>query len=233
MALLLLDDANGNSAVDGRGLMWQKWQNSKDAPAVFECSYSSVEAALVQTYSVRKRDLGRFRARITFLQKGGVFGVSPGKGKALRYTPDLMRRVIFTTELAEFGVNPSIALALVKARWETRLRKILQDADHAATIIPGPNGENTDRDIILHLDGVRLMTDAWSSAIPNINSCELRKLPDHMAMRMRMLPDDPSGLPPRALVTNLSMRFRAFQAALGPAYMEELRAERRAAAKHK
>ena len=33
-----------------------------------------------------------------------------------------------------------------------------------------------------------------------------------------MLPDDPAGLPPRALVTNLSMRLRAFHTALSHAH---------------
>jgi hypothetical protein len=181
---------------------------------VFEVSYSPVEAALVRTYGVRKRDIGRFRARITFLQKGGLLGVSPGKGKALRYTPDLIHRLIFATELAEFGVSPSVVLALVKSRWENRLRKIFQDAEGAAMIDPGSNGDNTDGDIILHMGGVRLMTDTWSNAVPNINFCELRKLSDNMTAWMRMLPDDPAGLPPRALVTNLSMRLRAFHTAL-------------------
>jgi len=58
------------------------------------------------------------------------------------------------------------------------------------------------------------MPRAQPFAVPNVNSCPLSKLPDHMAMWMSMRPDDPSGLPPRALVTNLSMRLRAFHAAL-------------------
>ena len=160
---------------------------------MFEASsYSPVETALIRTYGVRKRDIGRFRARITFLQKGGLLGVSPGKGKALRYTPDLFHRLIFATELAEFGVSPSGVLALVKSQWENRLRKIFQAAEGAAMIDPGPNGENTGGDIILHMGGVRLMTDTWSNAVPNINSCALHKLSDNMTAWMRMLPDDPA-----------------------------------------
>jgi hypothetical protein len=77
-------------------------------------------------------------------------------------------------------------------------------------------------DIILHMGGVHLMGDAWSDAVPNVNSCPLSKLPDHMAMWMSMRPDDPSGLPPRAIVTNLTMRLRAFHGALAASYMDEL-----------
>jgi hypothetical protein len=50
-----------------------------------------------------------------------------------------------------------------------------------------------------------------------------------MAMWMTMKPDDPLGLPPRALVTNLSMRLRAFHAALADLYLDEQRAAASAA----
>src|SRR5262249_26460415 len=73
-------------------------------------------------------------------------------------------------------------------------------------------------DVILHMGGVHLMVDGWSDAVPNVNSCPLSKLSDNMLMWMSMRPDDPSGVPPRALVTNLSMRLRAFHTALSAAH---------------
>jgi hypothetical protein len=81
-------------------------------------------------------------------------------------------------------------------------------------------------DVILHMGGVHLMGDGWSDAVPNVNSCTLSELSNNMLLWMSIKPDDPSRLPPRAIVTNLSMRLRAFHIALGPAYMDELRAER-------
>jgi hypothetical protein len=191
---------------------------------MFECGYGAVEAALVHTYRIPAKAEGAFRGRLGALQKQGLFGVRnmPGKGVALRYGPDQFHRLVLACEMLEFGVAPSVVLSLVKSLWERRLRKIFRDAEDAVVRHEdaGPD------DVILHIGGVHLMGDGWSDAVPNINACPLGKLPDHMAMWMSMRPDDPSGLPPRALVTNLSMRLRAFHAALSASYMDELRAER-------
>jgi hypothetical protein len=191
---------------------------------MFECGYGAVEAALVQAYRIPAKAQGAFRGRLGALQKQGLFGVKsmPGKGVALRYGPDQFHRLVFACELLEFGISPAMVLRLVESLWERRLRKIFKDAEHAVMKHEdaGPD------DVILHMGGVHLMVDGWSDAVPNVNSCPLSKLPDHMAMWMSMRPDDPSGLPPRALVTNLSMRLRAFHAALSASYMDELRAER-------
>lgn len=186
---------------------------------MFETSYSVVESALVSAYKVPRKAVGAFRGRLGHLQRQGLFGARhmPGKGRALVYTADQFHRLVFACEALEFGLSRATVLALVKSQWERRLRKIFQDAERAARIDPGPNGDNTGGDIILHMGGVSLMTDT----VPNINSCELRKLPDHMAAWMRMTPADPAGLPPRALVVNLSMRLRAFHAALAHAYANE------------
>jgi hypothetical protein len=146
----------------------------------------------------------------------------PGKGVALRYGPDQFHRLVFACELLEFGISPAVVLSLIKSSWERRLQKIFRDAEDvvARHEDAGPD------DVIMHLGGAHLMLDGWSDAVPNVNATSLRKLADHMAIWMSMRPDDPSGLPPRALVTNLSMRLRAFHAALGASYMDELRAER-------
>ena len=82
--------------------------------------------------------------------------------------------------------------------------------------------------MILHIGGIRLMRDGWTDAVPNVNACPLGRLPDHIAVWMSVRPDDPSGLPPRAIITNLSMRLRAFHTALSGSYMEELKSERAA-----
>jgi hypothetical protein len=78
------------------------------------------------------------------------------------------------------------------------------------------------------MGGVHLMVDGFSDAVPNVNSCLLSELPGNVAMWMSMRPDDPSGLPPRALITNLSMRLRAFHTALSAAHdlREPVSAER-------
>src|SRR5262249_38956543 len=193
-------------------------------PRMFECGYGAVEAALVQAYRIPAKAQGAFRARLGTLQKQELFGTRnmPGKGVALRYGPDQFHRLVFACEMLEFGISPAVVLSLVKSSWERRLQKIFRDAEDAAMKHEdaGPD------DIIMHLGGAHLMLDGWSDAVPNLNATSLGKLPDHVTMWMSMRPEDPSGLPPRALITNLSMRLRAFHTALGRSYMDELRAER-------
>lgn len=186
----------------------------------FEAPYSLVEGALIGAYNVPAKALGAFRGRLGHLQRRGLFGPRhrPGRGVALTYRPDQLHRLIFACEALEFGFSPALILDLVKTLWVRKkphrgLRDIFERAEQAAMIDPA-YGENTDQDIIMHMGGVRLLTDAWSNAVPNVNFCELHRLPDHMKMWMRMTPDDPAGVPPRALVVNLSMRLRAFHAAL-------------------
>jgi hypothetical protein len=176
---------------------------------VFEAPYSRVEAALVRTYRVRKADLPRFRARITFLQKGGLLGVRPGKGKALNYTPDLLHRLVFAVELAEVGVTPAATLTTVADLWDKSIRKHFDDAEKTIKAPPGP------RDVVLAMGGVSLMVGGWTStaeAIPNVNGFPLRRLADKMDLVLRYT--DPA---PRAVVINLSQRLRDFHAGLAAA----------------
>jgi hypothetical protein len=187
--------------------------------------FGTVEAALVQTYRIPAKAVGAFRSRLGALQKQGLFGARnmPGKGVALRYGPDQFHRLIFVCELFEFGIAPAVVLRLVKSLWESRLQKIFRAAEDAVMKCQGAAGPD---DIIMHVGGASLLVDGFSDAVPNVNSCTLSELSNNMLMWMVIKPDDPSRLPPRALVTNLSMRLRAFHTALGVSYMDELRAER-------
>jgi hypothetical protein len=176
---------------------------------LFDVPYARVEAALATAYGVRERDLGAFRARLTFWQKGGVLGVAPGKGKAIRYGPDLIHRLIFSIELAECGATPAVVVGTVTDLWERRIRGIFA---RAAKTVPAPPGPG---DVVMLLAGTSLMLGGWISvadALPNVNGFELRRLPDNMALLMAYQDGDP--LVPRALVFNLSERLRRFHAAL-------------------
>jgi hypothetical protein len=198
MAIVLLTDA----------IRFGKNGKTARRPAVFD-PYSHVDTALVRTYGVQERDLGRFRARITFLQKGGLLGVSPGKGKALRYTPDLIHRLIFATELAEFGATPAETLGTVADLWDSRIRRIFERAETAAMAPPGRN------DIAMMLGGISLTVGAWTStakALPNVNGFPLHRLAGSVDLLMRY--EDP---PPRCVIVNLSARLRRFHSELAAA----------------
>lgn len=192
-----------------------------DALPMFETkSYGTVESALIASYAIPDKACGAFRSRLGNLQKTGLFGVRnmPGKGRALAYGPDQFHRALFAVELLEFGIAPSQLLALVNARWESRLRKVFRDAENAAEHPQGPN------DVILCVAGT-MMTGEWTNALPAVNAFLLHKLADQMALLMKS--DDPRGLPSRVIVTNLSQALRRFHSALASSYMDELRDERR------
>ena len=216
---------NGKRAIAKADGICQKCLD-RAAPAgtrMFQARFAPVEAALVRSYGVPTGAVGAFRAKLTGLQKQGLLGSEnmPGKGKALTYGPDQLHRLIFSCELFEFGVAPAVVISLVNDLWEQRLRRIFREAERAAIRDPSLD------DIIFYMGGVHLMTVVWEEAIPNVNSCPLRKLPDHMLAWMRMGPAE--ALPPRALVTNLSMRLRTFHAAFAETYLADAVAEGRAA----
>lgn len=207
--------------------MWLSGKNGEmDRAGNFETSYSAVEAALAQAYRIPDTAMGAFRGRLGSLQKQGILGPRnrPGKGVALSYGPDQFHRLVFACELFEFGVAPSTVLDLVQRIWDRRIAEIFRQAEQAAMREPGGD------DVIMHMGGVALMGYAFADTLPNVNSCPLRRLPDHMRMWMTMGPDDPAGLPPRVLVVNLSMRLRAFHRALADAHLASERLIETAAA---
>ena len=208
-----------------------KTNSGLQAPMFETSSYGAIEKALVEAHHIPREALGAFRGRLGALQKQGLLGPKnrPGKGVALRYTPDSLHRMVFACEMLEFGFAPSTVLSIVRDLWEPRLRKIFEAAEAAIAPKAGEPEEAGSKDIILHMGGIHLMVDGWLDAVPNVNSCPLHKLPDQMKMWMSMRPDDPSGLPPRVIVTNLSMRLRAFHDAFSKSYLEDALAERRAA----
>jgi hypothetical protein len=196
----------------------------------FYVAFGAVERALARAHKIPPKALPAFRARLGALQKAGVLGAKnmPGKGQALHYGPDEFHRLIFACEMLELGLAPSVIIGLVKSMWTRRLRKIFETA--AAALVHHDAGPD---DVIMHFGGVHLLGDALADAVPAVNACSLRDLPGNISMWMTMMPDDPAGLPPRAIVINLSMRLRAFHRALAASYLDDLRAEGRAHRKKK
>ena len=97
------------------------------------------------------------------------------------------------------------------------LRNVIEKAEKAAQNDPGHH------DIVMQLGGVHLMTASWSDAVPNINSCTLVKLPDHIRLWMGMGVGD--RVAARALTVNLSSRLRVLHRALADAHSAEIEAE--------
>jgi hypothetical protein len=169
------------------------------------------------------------------LQKLGVLGEAArvGRGAPLAYTPTELHRLVVGLELCELGLPPATAVALVGTYWDSKLKKICDEAERNNPAVHGGQPIDPGDDTIIYLGGVSLRTGslkgARSPSIPNINTCKLRELPTHIVTWMEMDPDDnPADLPPRALLLNLSARLRAFHRGLAAAHMIELQSERAA-----
>jgi hypothetical protein len=195
---------------------------------MFEISYGAVERALAVAHNVPDavRQAG-FRSMLSNLQKLGALGAQArvGRGAALKYTPTELHRLVLTLEFCELGIPPATAVSLVNTYWESKLKAIIGAAERGVV-----HEEPPGNDVIIHLGGVSLRTGSLRGeqfpGVPNLNQCKFSELPSYIKQWMAMKPSDP--VPPRALVVNLSARLRTFHSALADAYMDELRAERRA-----
>jgi len=187
-----------------------------DAISQFSVSYGAALAAAIAAYRIPPKGVGAFRGRLGSLQRGGLLGRSPGKGKALRYTPDVLHRMVCGLELLEFGVAPSVILSLVKTLWDRKLRKIFDEA-----VDPVMRDDvRPDDDICLFLAGPHLLGNAMGvDAVPNVNACKLGALPGNLALVMAE-PTSPKGLPPRAMAVNLTSRLRSFHRELAEVWLE-------------
>src|SRR5215471_12159483 len=131
---------------------------------MFKTTFGVVERALWHAYDVPEAARASFRARLGHLQKAGLFGPEkqPGRGKTLIYDPDMVHRLLFACELAEFGVTPAEVLDLVGKAWNRRIRKIFDKAEWTLTHCePGPD------DVIMHMGGVHMLADGWAHTVPN------------------------------------------------------------------
>jgi hypothetical protein len=189
-------------------------------PEMFTTSYGTVERALWHAYGVPEAARASFRARLGHAQKAGLFGPEkqPGRGRTLIYDADVVHRLQFYCEMAEFGVTPAEALDLIEKAWDRTICRIFDKAEW--TLIHCEPGLD---DIILHMGGVHMLLDGWAHTVPNVNSCPLRELPRMVRAWMEMNPDDPppSNLPPRAMIVNLSARLRTFHAKFADSHMRD------------
>src|SRR5215510_3979945 len=70
------------------------------------------------------------RGRIKNFQKLGVpFDLRSGRGKKLEYDRDHVYQWALCLELAEFGIDPSVIVALLRTKWQTMFVPSLQGKD--------------------------------------------------------------------------------------------------------
>lgn len=172
-------------------------------------SFAAVFGAVAALYEA-ETDAQRatLKARINRIQKLQVIGVSPGKGRALQYEFDHIWRWVFCLELAEFGVGPATASALIDTYWASHLASIFRTAQRAVEI----GGDA----VFLYIRGAGLMSAAWRpknhrfDSVPHVGKFTAKDA----NLVLDWLKDDQERVAPRICVVNLSARLRLLLAEL-------------------
>jgi hypothetical protein len=184
-------------------------KHAKPALYMFQIStFAVVEEALAAAYDVAPKNRLALRSRLGALQRGGLFGVAPGKGRRLAYGADTFHRLVFALELTAWNIAPSLILELVRDFWDNKLRAIFSAAESAITH-PTDGGDIA----LVLIGGDQMFRSRPSATALRLTHAPLRELRQCMGLAMR---DNP--LPARAVVVNLSARLRRFHTALADAH---------------
>lgn len=107
-------------------------------------TYAEAETVLARIHGADPiAQRGAFRGRLKHLKRLGVpIGSAPGRGKKILYSMDQIYEWAFCLELAEFGLDPTLIVSIVKSNIDTILtqgfhvavKSIADSADHGAKI---------------------------------------------------------------------------------------------------
>jgi hypothetical protein len=90
-------------------------------------TYAQVEAALRALFNVPASAEGSFRGRVRHLQRIGLFGNAPGKGRRIPYTVVQTNEWMLALLLAQLGVDPVVIVNSV-TRERTKLQEWILEA---------------------------------------------------------------------------------------------------------
>jgi hypothetical protein len=81
-------------------------------------TYGEAEVALTTALGIDAKHRGLLRARLKNLQRLGLPGTAPGKGARARYTRAQMAMWLLAMIVADVGIDPTIVVQAIKARWK-------------------------------------------------------------------------------------------------------------------
>jgi hypothetical protein len=91
-------------------------------------TYAAVEAALAKVFHAGvTAQKGALRGRIQNLRRLGLPSGGPGRGKTISYTDARVCAWLIALELEEFGIDPALAVRMIKTRW-TDLSRFIREA---------------------------------------------------------------------------------------------------------
>jgi hypothetical protein len=122
------------------------------------CTYAEAENALIAALGIEAKHRALLRARLKNLQRLGLPGTAPGKGARARYTHAQVGMWLLAMLVADTGIDPTIVVQAIKARWKDLEPDVLQAMTTEAL------GENP---IWIAL-WPGLAASAWKSESPNL-----------------------------------------------------------------
>src|SRR4051812_20669682 len=102
--------------------------------------YAEVETVLARMHHADEVvQRGAFRGRLAHLRRLGIpIGLTPGKGKRISYEIEQVYQLALCLELAEFGLDPSLIVRMVKQFWATQFYMLFTQAEMDLDFSLGP-----------------------------------------------------------------------------------------------
>ncbi|WP_157085661.1 hypothetical protein [Methylobacterium sp. Leaf99] len=93
-------------------------------------SYAAVETALARLHDANPEvQRGAFRGRLKHLQRLGLpLGEKPGKGSRINYDAQQIWQLAVALELAEFGIDPTKIVLIIKHQWRESISIRIDEA---------------------------------------------------------------------------------------------------------
>jgi hypothetical protein len=116
-------------------------------------SYAQAEAALAAVFGVDPERRGPLKGRLKHLNTLGLPGLKVGRGVRIAYTFEQVAQWLIALVIEEAGVDPTVAVGLVKGGWEQVTRP---------AVLAAMDEPRREVDHIFLVFRPRLMTGLWA-----------------------------------------------------------------------
>ena len=91
-------------------------------------AYGQVEKVLGRIFWIDEQQKGAFRGKLKHLQKLGLPGTEPGKGRRVAYTRELVFQLLLALLFGQLGTDPTLVVRMVKTNWKAVLAPAVEAA---------------------------------------------------------------------------------------------------------
>lgn len=179
-------------------------------------SYATVSTALARVFNVGEDQRTALRGRLQHLRTLGIPEESPGRGGTIAYSDAVVDEMLLVLELLEFGLDPTLAAALVKGEVGPGQRRVVRKRELNEAIRRARRSRGGKDDLIFVLIPA-LMSVRWRND-PTACPAILRTEKLGVLRATEQLTDFVGPLEQRrALIFNMSERLRELDTELAKA----------------